>query len=326
MTRAGLLTLSLLVFPQEGFLTNPIAESGADPWVVRWKEFYWYCRSADGRIWIHKAARLQDIAREPGAPVWTPPPGTPYSKELWAPELHHLDGRWYIYVAADDGNNHNHRMYVLEGDPEDPQKPFAFKGKIADPSDRWAIDGTVLAMPDGKKYFVWSGWEGAENVAQHLYIAPMSDPRTIAGNRVRISSPEFDWEKIGRPHVNEGPEALWNGRRLFLIYSASGSWTDDYCLGQLTWTGGDPLKASSWVKKDRPVFSRTPDTFGPGHACFTKSPDGKEDWIVYHAAKRKGAGWDRHVRIQKFSWHPDGSPDFGRPVSPGVPLPPPSGS
>ena len=325
MSRPALLALALLAAAQEGTFTNPVAESGADPWVVRWKGFYYYCRSAGGKIRVHKAARLQDIGKEKGEAVWTPPPGTAYSKELWAPELHRLDGRWYIYVAADDGNNPNHRMYVLEGAAEDPQEPFAFKGKIADPSDRWAIDATVLATPDGKKYFIWSGWEGTENVAQHIYIAPMSNPWTLGGPRVRISSPELDWEKNGRPLINEGPEVLWNGKKPFIIYSASGSWTDDYCLGQLAWTGGDPLKAPSWVKKGKAVFSRTADVFGPGHASFVKSPDGKEDWIVYHAAKRKGGGWDRNVRIQKFSWNPDGSPDFGTPVSPGAPLREPSG-
>ena len=325
MIRSGLATFALLAALQEGTFTNPVAESGADPWVVRWKDSYYYCRSGGGKIWVHKSARLQDIGKGSGTAVWTPPPGTAYSKELWAPELHHLDGRWYVYVAADDGNNHNHRMYVLEGAPDDPQEPFSFKGKIADSTDRWAIDATVLQMPGGRKYFIWSGWEAAENVAQHLYIAPMSNPWTLSGPRVRISSPEIDWEKNGRPLINEGPEVLWNGTKLFIIYSASGSWTDDYCLGQLAWMGGDPLKPSSWVKKDRPVFSRTQDVFGPGHASFTKSPDGKEDWIVYHAAKRKGGGWDRNVRIQKFGWNPDGSPDFGTPASPGAALRPPSG-
>ncbi len=322
----AVLGLAMVAVPlQDRSFTNPVCARGADPWVVRWGNAYYYCRSAGGRIRVSRAERLQDIGKEEGIVVWTPPPRGPYSKELWAPELHRLGGRWYVYVAADDGNNHNHRMIVLEGDADDPQKPFSFKGKIADPSDRWAIDGTVFLLDDGRSYFIWSGWEGTENVAQFLYIAPMSNPWTISGPRACISRPEHEWEKRGRPLINEGPQILRNGGRVFLIYSASGSWTDDYCLGQLKWTGGDPMKPSSWVKKDGPVFSRTADVFGPGHASFVKSPDGREDWIVYHAARRKGSGWDRDVRIQEFAWNADGSPDFGTPVSPGVPLPVPSG-
>jgi GH43 family beta-xylosidase len=130
----------------------------------------------------------------------------------------------------------------------------------------------------------------------------------------------------GRPLINEGPEILRNAKgKVFLVYSASGSWTDDYCLGQLALNGLDPMKPSSWAKKAKPVFARTSEVIGPGHCSFVKSPDGKEDWIVYHAARTKGGGWDRDVRAQAFGWTADGSPDFGTPVAPGVALAEPSG-
>ncbi len=310
--------------------TNPIVARGADPWVIQWRGDYYFCQSRGGRgVSVSKAARLEEIGSGSWARVWSPPSGQPYSKELWAPELHYLRGKWYIYVAADDGKNENHRMYVLEGTSQNPQDRFEFKGQLALQPDRWAIDGTVLEMPDGRLYFIWSGWEGSENVAQNLYIAPMKDPLTIAGERACISRPEHDWEKRGSskdlPTINEGPQVLWHGDKLFVIYSASGSWGDDYCLAQLTWTGGDVMSPSSWVKKPVPVFARTKDVFGPGHCSFTKSPDGREDWIVYHAARHSGAGWDRDVRIQPFAWAADGSPQFGEPIAPGVSLPLPSG-
>lgn len=310
--------------------TNPIVTRGADPWVIQWHGHYYFCQSREGRgVWVNKAARLEEIGKGAWKQVWSPPSGQPYSREIWAPELHYLLGKWYIYVAADDGRNQNHRMYVLEGASQDPQGRFEFKGQLALKPDRWAIDGTVLELRDGRLYFIWSGWEGTENVAQNLYCAPMKDPLTIAGERVCISKPEHNWEKRGSskdlPTINEGPQVLWNGDKLFLIYSASGSWSDDYCLGQLTWTGGDVMSASSWVKKPVPVFARTKDVFGPGHCSFAKSPDEREDWIVYHAARRPGSGWDRDVRIQPFTWASDGSPRFGEPLAPGVPLTMPSG-
>ncbi|MBN2477309.1 MAG: glycoside hydrolase family 43 protein [Pirellulales bacterium] len=304
--------------------TNPILRSGADPWVTRYEGDYLLCQSRRGGVRVARASRLQDLDTVPWIRVWTPPQNKPYSKELWAPELHYLQGKWYIYVAADNGDNANHRMFVLEGTSQDPQKPFQLKGKIAASTDRWAIDGTVLEMPDRSLYFIWSGWEGTENVAQLLYIAPMRKPWAIAGERVCISRPEHDWELNGEPLINEGPEVLWNGDRLFVVYSASGSWGDDYCLGQLRWKGGNVLDPHAWVKKAEPVFSRTADVFGPGHASFTTSPDETEHWIVYHAAKYAGAGWNRNVRIQKFTWNDDGSPNFGTPVSTGVPLAIPS--
>jgi len=305
--------------------TNPVVADGADPWVIRYQDVYYYCFATDDRIWISCSKNLHEIGLAEPKLVWQPPKGNPWSEELWAPELHFFDNKWYIYVAADDGANENHRMYVLESDNIDPQSHYVLVGKIADSTDCWAIDGTVLEHR-GHLYFIWSGWEGKVNVQQNLYIAPMSNPATISGDRVLISEPEYEWEKIGRPLVNEGPEILKKNDKIHIIYSASGSWTDDYCLGQLTFTGGDILSRESWSKNPRPVFSKTETVFGPGHASFVKSPDGREDWIVYHAAKYKGGGWDRDVRMQKFGWNSDDSPNFGAPVSAGVLLEVPSGS
>ena len=79
--------------------------------------------------------------------------------------------------AADDGNNTNHRMFVAQSDLTGPTFSFSAKGKIYDPStDRWAIDGTVLEATNGSLYFIWSGWPGAQDGLQNLYIAPMKDP------------------------------------------------------------------------------------------------------------------------------------------------------
>lgn len=328
----GVLLLALLseesVFAADAVanpaFSNPVVTRGADPWVIRWQTNYFLCQSHGSAVWVNRAARLEDIGVNHWQRVWQAPEGTDYSYEVWAPELHWLQGKWYIYVAADNGDNDHHRMYVLEGSSDDPQARFTFKGKITAPTDRWAIDGTVLEMPGGKLYFIWSGWPGAKNGEQNLYIARMSNPWMISGERICISRPDRAWEKRDSPHINEGPETLWHKGHLFIIYSASGFWDDNYCLGQLTWTGGDVMNPRSWVKKPEPVFVHTKDVFGPGHCSFVKSPDGKEDWIVYHAHIGPGTS-QRDVRIQPFNWNADGSPDFGAPVSPGVKLAPPSG-
>jgi len=303
---------------------NPVVGHGADPWVVRWQTNYYLCQSRPDGVWVNRSARLEDLGRDHWKCVWRAPANTAYAKQIWAPELHFLQGKWYIYVAADDGDNANHRMYVLAGSTAGTQTSFTFKGRIAAPTDRWAIDGTVLQMPDQKLYFIWSGWEGATDGVQNLYIAPMSNPWTISGERVCISHPDQKWEYHDSLRINEGPETLWHDGRLFVIYSANAFWDDNYCLGQLTWTGGDVLDPKSWVKKPEPVFAHTADVFGPGHCSFVKSPDGREDWIVYHAHRGRGTS-QRDIRIQRFTWNTDGSPNFGVPTSPRVALTPPSG-
>jgi GH43 family beta-xylosidase len=73
------------------------------------------------------------------------------------------------------------------------------------------------------------------------------------------------------------------------------------------------------------VFAAANGVYGPGHNGFAKSPDGTEDWIIYHAKVDTGPNWNRVIRMQRFTWRPDGSPDFGQPVASGVRLPVPSG-
>ncbi len=292
---------------------NPLMK-GADPWITYHDGYYYYCH-ADGmsKVYVAKAENFQDFPTKPSTLVYTGERGTAYSSEYWAPELHFVNGKWYIYVAADDGNNDNHRMYVLEATTDDPTEPFKMKGKITDSTDKWAIDGTVLEY-NNELYFIWSGWAGDVNVSQEIYIAHMSDPWTIDGERILLSTPEYDWETIGYPTVNEGPQILKKGSAVHIIYSASGSWTDDYALGMLTFTGGNILDKSSWKKSDKPVFSKAETAYGPGHCSFIKSADGKEDFIVYHANEVSGSGWNgRTVRAQPFKWQGD-TPVFGTPV------------
>ncbi len=307
---------------------NPLLPDGADPWVYRHADGrYYFAVSTGSNVSLIRSDTLTGLAVGERKVVWTPPPTGPTSKGLWAPELHYLSGRWYVYVAADDGNNVNHRLYALENPAADPfDGVFTLKGKVADPADRWAIDGTVFELA-GRLYFVWSGWEGTEDVCQVLYVAPMSDPWTVSGPRVEICRPTHPWETRGAPPaVNEGPQVLVRGRTVFLVYSASGSWTDHYCLGLLTAPAdADPLDPSAWVKHPRPVFESDNGVVGPGHCSFTTSPDGSEDWLLYHAAKFPGAGWNRSVRAQPFTWTADGPPRFGRPAAPDTPVPLPSG-
>jgi GH43 family beta-xylosidase len=308
---------------------NVVAPDGADPWVIKHDDGWYYgTYSARSRVVLRRSRTITGIGGAESRVIWEPPPGREYSKEIWAPEIHFLDGRWYVYVAADDGRNASHRMYALENPSKDPfEGEFTLKGKVFDPAaDRWAIDGTAFRA-GGRLYFAWSGWEGTEDVRQDLYIAPMANPWTLAGPRVRISTPEKPWEvAAGPPAVNEGPEAIVRGDRVFLVYSAAGSWSDHYCLGLLSApAGGDLLDPKTWRKEPEPVFAGGDGVIAPGHASFTTSPDGKEDWIVFHAARYPGAGWTRSIRAQRFAWGDDGRPAFGSPISPSKPIPVPSG-
>ena len=327
-----------------GAFFNPLLPAGADPAVTARDGFYYYTQTTGTNLTLWKTRDLTDLAHAEKKVVWTPPSDGPYSKEIWAPELHFLDGKWYLYFAADAGANETHRVWVLENASPDPlQGEWTMKGKLADPSDKWAIDPSVFTV--GKKsYALWAGWPGDTNGVQQIFIARLKNPWTIKGKRTALSTPEYVWEKVGDldtgaqgvipiPHVdvNEGPEILQHGDRIFLVYSASGCWTNYYELGMLTASASSNLtKASSWAKSPVAVFRESPEAgvFAPGHNTFFQSPDGKEDWLLYHAnaASGLGCGNQRSPRAQRITWRPDGTPDFGRPIPTSQPIAKPSGT
>ncbi len=324
--------------------TNPLLPSGADPSIAMRGHTYYYMQTTGRNLTIWKTADITDLAHAEKKVVWMPPATGPYSKDIWAPEIHLIGGKWFIYFAADAGDNKTHRVYALENDAADPLTgTWTFKGKVADSTDKWAIDPSVFE-DHGQLYIIWSGWEGDTNGQQNIYIAHMKNPLTIDGPRTRVSTPQYTWEKVGDlstgaktvidlPHVdvNEGPEILKHENKIFLIYSASGCWTNYYELGMLTATSGtNLLDAASWKKTDRPVFWESPDAqvFGTGHNTFFTSPDGKQQWILYHAnsAAGQGCGEYRSPRAQPFTWNSDGTPHFGRPLPTTEPLLKPSGT
>lgn len=334
------LLFSLFNFPEKNIpqvnkpeitFTNPVWD-GADPWIIREKNMYYGCFSSGNAISISRSPLLS--SRGEIKKVWKAPLEGWNRKNIWAPELHFIDGRWYIYYAAGEaGPPYIHqRTGVLMSATDDPFSEYTDMGMLytGDNPDmksdnKWAIDMTVFRYK-GVLYAVWSGWKEnapTDKTSQHLYIAKMENPCRMKSTRVRISSPDQKWETGGPLDLQEGPEILRRHGELFIVYSCRESWTTDYRLGilRLRHESHNLLAETSW-EKTGPVFS---GPYGTGHCSFTKSPDEKEDWIIYHAKKDTKEGWSRDVRMQPFTWKKNGYPDFGSPVQPGLGIMRPSG-
>jgi GH43 family beta-xylosidase len=220
-------------------------------------------------------------------------------------------------------------MFVLEGSTNDPWTSNYTMKSMLNTFDQFAIDGTYFTHSTGL-YHIYSCWQSAYiSWPANLCITKMSNPFTVESNvteRQTISVPSNPWEKTPygrmenlRLSSNEGPQQLTNhgtGQE-FIIYSAARSDNRNYCLGQLELVGEDPMNPQDWRKNnDGCVFYQNPQekVYGVGHASFTTSPDGSENWIVYHGMENPISGWAaRTVRAQQFSWNADGTPKFPRP-------------
>ncbi|GAA0665064.1 hypothetical protein GCM10010193_15620 [Kitasatospora atroaurantiaca] len=312
--------------------TNPVkSQKGADPWLQYYDgNYYLITTTFTGVLTMRKSPTLAGISAAPSVQVWsdtTPSRGT----NIWAPEIHLFNGHWYLYYSAGQVGSKccdSQRTHVLESVGTDPMGPYVYKNILTGSNltpGGWLIDASVLQL-NGNLYLLGSGFINGS--PQSLVIAPLSNPYTISGSFSVISTPGLSWETQGNL-VNEGPEALYHNGRTFITFSASDCQTPDYKLGQLEYTGTDPLLASSWTKKSTPVFQRNDaaGVYGPGHNGFFTSPDGTENWIVYHAnsSATAGCGNARTTRAQKFTWNADGTPNFGTPVATGTSLAGPSG-
>lgn len=305
----GLLSLQARGLPP-GKFQNPI-NPGSDPYIEFYKSNYYLTTTQGDAIRMWKAPTLAALRTAPPTLIWED--STPERCcQIWAPETHFISNHWYVYytAATGDGNDDTHRMHVLESEGTDLLGPYRYKARLFDPAnDHYAIDGTVFKNPtDNCWYFIWAARPG-----HVLTIAQMANPWTLAGHGVIIPASGFGCEE-----VREGPQVLQHKGKLFLVYSACDTIKPDYKLGMLMADCmSNLLDPTSWKQYPRPVFERNDanGVFGPGHNGFFQSPDGSEDWIIYHAKKSSGLTYDnRTTRAQKFTWNADGTPNFGVPL------------
>jgi len=309
---------------------NPLIARRADPHITRHTDgFYYFTATAPeyDRIVLRRATTLAGLATAPETVVWRRHASGDMAAHIWAPELHFINGRWFIYFAAGRSDDMwRIRMWVLENASANPLAgSWTERGRITTAWDTFSLDASTF-VHNGVRYLVWAQSEPGVATNSNLYLARMgANPWQITGPQARLSVPTLAWETRGF-RVNEGPAVLVRNGRVFLTYSASA--TDaNYCLGLLSApASADLLNPASWTKSPNPVFASSAATsqYGPGHNSFTVSEDGQSDLLVYHDRDYRDIAGDplndpnRRTRLQKVYWNADGTPNFGIPVPDGV--------
>ena len=300
---------------------NPIAKQRADPWVYKTDDGIYYLIATVpeyDRIVIRKANSINGLKTAEEKVVWRKHDQGVMGHHIWAPELHKIDGTWYIYFAAGEAENiWNIRMWVLSNPSEDPMEgEWKEEGRIKTQHDSFSLDATVFEH-NGKRYMIW-----AQNVrgGEHgtaLVLSEMKDPVTLTGPEVVLTEPEFSWERI-KYNVNEGAAVIRRNGKIFVTYSASAT-NHNYCMG-LLWIDEDAdlLEAANWMKSPGPVFYTNEDLkrYGPGHNSFTIAEDGETVIMIYHARDYKEieghelSDPNRATRARVVRWTESGFPDF----------------
>ncbi|WP_083268573.1 family 43 glycosylhydrolase [Lentzea guizhouensis] len=307
--------------------TNPIAERRADPHIFRHTDGFYYLTATVpeyDRIVLRRAATIQGLATAQETVIWRKHTSGEMAAHIWAPEIHFINGKWYVYFAAGRSDDvWRIRMYVLESSSANPVTgSWTERGRITTPWDTFSLDASTF-VHNGVRYLTWAQQEPGIATNSNVYLARMgANPWTITGTVTRLTVPTLAWETRGFK-VAEGPAVLQRNGKVFLTYSASA--TDaNYCLGMLTASAAaDLLNPASWTKSPDPVFASNTATgqYGPGHNSFTT--DGASDVLVYHDRNYRDISGDplndpnRRTRVQKVYYRSDGTPDFGIPVPDG---------
>lgn len=297
----------------------------ADPYVYQYDGWYYFTASvpAYDKIVLRRSKDLAGLADAEEVTIWTKHESGVMSEHVWAPEIHFLQGKWYVYFAAGEKENiWNIRPYVLECQGADPMTDeWIEKGKMQRADDDefsfegFSLDATVFEDA-GRYYFVWAEKVGVGKQVSNLYIAEMETPYKLKTVQVLLTTPDYDWERIGF-WVNEGPGVIKHGDKLYLTYSASETGAV-YCVGMLTATSGtDLLDPLNWKKERYPVLQTCEEKgiYGPGHNSFTKDENGN-DIMVYHARTESKIEGDplynpnRHAHVMQVKWDENGRPVF----------------
>ncbi|MCI6331093.1 MAG: family 43 glycosylhydrolase [Lachnospiraceae bacterium] len=298
----------------------------ADPYVYKHTDGTYYFTASlpdyDG-IALRKADKLFDLKDAPEKMIWKKHDKGIMSFHVWAPELHFIFGKWYIYFAAGDVDDiWAIRPYVLECRGDDPfndewiekgmmqcsdEDPFSFRA--------FSLDGTVLEN-HGEYYFIWAEKVGVGKQISNLYIAKMESATKLSTVQVLLTTPDYDWERVGF-WVNEGPAFIKNDGKIYMTYSASETGVA-YCIGMLSADENDDLlDPKSWEKRRMPVLKTSEELkiYGPGHNSFTVNDEG-EPVMIYHARTEAEIvgnplyNPNRHAMVMKVKWNESGEPEF----------------
>ncbi len=318
---------------------NPIA-GYADPSIVYHDGYYYYTYAAThmktDALWMAKAANLCDIGKVEPVLIWSQAL-TGQGKEmtaLWAPQLYFMDGRWYIYAAAqtdkDTATGHDRRFpYVWIGQEDDPTGPYEYFGCMEnlDPDVFMYLSPRVIKH-GGKWYMFMSGFYRPEDTNPHtqrMRVCELETPTKMASKQIVISSPCYYYEydpadTAMLKGIMEGPYPFYTPKGdLYLFFAAGHTRTDYYATGIMRFNGTENdslLDATKWEKFPEPLQYANLDNFvySPGALVVTTSPDGSRYYGVYHAKEYHLSAYSmRRMHMQEITFDETGFPHMEDP-------------
>ena len=316
---------------------NPFIIERADPYIVDGKDGYFYFTasypaygSVDkgyDRIILRRSTTVAGLASAEEKTIWKAHSSGILAKHIWAPEMHQINGVWYMFFAAGASSDiWAIRPYVLRCDGDPYTGNWTECGQMqASAGDNDSFRSFSLDMTyfenNGHHYVIWAEIKGDSS----LFMAEINpnEPWKLINKPILLTKPEYSWELVNH-RVNEGAAVLKKNGKIYVFFSASGTGSE-YCVGKLTANAdSDLMNTASWTKGTQPELSSADVSgeSGPGHNSFVTDENGNL-LIVYHARPSshdsKSCGtyasdplYDpcRHTRIRQVYFDANGEPNI----------------
>lgn len=261
-----------------------------DPFIMLWKgKYYAYGTYSDDGIAVFVSDDLLKWSSTTSLAlhkddVWA-------DRWFWAPEVYHVNGKFYMYYSADE-----HICVATSSSPLGP-----FKQEIQKPmiEDEKCIDNSLFIDDDGKPYLIFDRFNDGLNI----WIAELESnlteikPATMK-KCINVSQP---WEEVW-PRVNEGSFIVKRNGVYYMTYSANSYESQFYGVGVATATS----ITGPWTKYEgNPIFQKTGNLVGVGHSAMFTDKEGKLR-IVFHAHNSTAKIHPRHMYISTVSFENKG--------------------
>lgn len=302
----------------------------SDPNMVYYNGKYYMSGSGRRSVTFRISDTMEGVFTANPVEVYKMPDSDVDHDNMWAPELHIIDGIPYILTTVGQKQWHTVRCHILrcKGDPGNP-KDWEEPKLVLRPDGRElnekgiSLDMTYFCV-EGVHYVMWSNrdiypLENQEVMAEpaDIYIATVDpqEPWQLTTNPVCICRPIYGWDRL-ETEVDEGPYLLERNDDLFVTISGSSTGMADlYCLGLLhSKKGKNLLSPDGWDWLPYPVLTKesVENQYGPGHNNFIKDLDTGDDIMVYHAVPhdKDGKSLGRHVGMRRVHWAANGYPYF----------------
>ena len=275
---------------------DPFVTKGSDGWYYFTASYPMYAKNdAEGydRVILRRARTIDGLKNAEEKTIWDEKDSETSFRFMWAPEIHEINGKWYVLFAASGSENNvwDIDCHIIMCEGNDPYNDkWIDKGKFeACEGDEFSYRGFSLDMTpfecNGNHYVAWAQNGGNSNV--YLATVDPEKPWKTTCKALLLTKPEYEWEKVNIP-VNEGPAVMIHGGKVFLAFSASAT-GPEYCIGLMyADEKADLLDINNWTKLSKPLLTSEDLTgeYGPGHNSFVKDENG--EWVfIYHSRDEK---------------------------------------